>query len=79
MNKSSLGKLGKSLAKVTLNVSAEGKTVFSIRENGVAFKTEKNSEYRLLRTLPVHVNMHEKQSFAQSFVDRVQGMNSIHI
>lgn len=79
MNKSSLGKLGKSLAKVTLNVSAEGKTVFSIRENGVAFKTEKNSEYRLLRTLPFHVAMDDRQAFAQSFVSRVQSMNSVHI
>lgn len=75
MQKSSLGKLGKSLAKVTLNVSDEGKTVFSIREHGVAFKTEKQPEYRLLRNLPFNVSITEKENFAKNFVNRVHQMN----
>lgn len=75
MHKSSLGKLGKSLAKVTLNVSDEGKTIFSIREHGVAFKTEKQPEYRLLRSLPLNASLTEKEIFAKNFVNRVHQMN----
>lgn len=78
MTTSTLGKLGRSIAKVTLHNSDEGKTVFSIRENGVAFKTEKTDSYRLLRTLPLDVSFADKMKFANDFVSRVQHLNQYH-
>lgn len=73
--KSSLGKLGKSLAKTVLQNTAEGKTLFSIRENGVAYKTESMNSYALYRELPKNVSIQDKIQFANSFCQRVHDKN----
>lgn len=67
--KSSLGKLGKSLGKTVLQNTAEGKTLFSIRENGVAYKTDSMNSYALYRELPKNVSIQDKIQFANSFAN----------
>jgi len=76
MAHSSIGRLGKRLAKTVLHNTPEGATIFSIRESGVAYKTSEMKSYALYKTFP-EVSMDAKRQFVSDFCNRVQSLNQV--